>query len=217
MKYAEERAAVAATAAEMERRDLTIGTAGNVSCRVDEGAIITPSSMPYPDITATDTILMTLDGEVLSDDGVSERPPSIEHQVHLELYRSRADIGAVIHAHPIYASAFAAARVALPAFLDEFGVFVGDEVRVAEYAISGTPDLARNVAAAMGETANAALIASHGLVAAGRDLSRAMHVARMVERGALVYLWTKVLGGPVDLPAESQNLFAQVFQYFRTS
>ncbi len=217
MRYEQERAAVAAAALEMEERDLTIGTAGNVSCRVSEGAIVTPSSMPYADITAPDTILMNLEGVVLADDGVNERAPSVEHKVHLAVYKARPDVGAVIHAHPIFATAFSAARVPLPAFLDEFGVFVGDEVRVAEYAISGTPDLADNVAQAMGDTANAAFIASHGMVAAGKDLRAAMHVARMVERGALIYLCTTMLGGPAEIPADARSLYAQVFQYFRTN
>jgi ribulose-5-phosphate 4-epimerase/fuculose-1-phosphate aldolase len=50
----------------------------------------------------------------------------------------------------------------------------------------------------------------------GRDLAGAMQVARQVERGAEIYLWTKMLGGPVDLPEESKNLFAQVFAFYRT-
>lgn len=216
MKHEAVRADVARYALEMETRDLTVGTSGNVSARVPEGAIITPSTMPYADITAADTILMDLAGAVLADDGVNERAPSVEHQVHLALYAFREDIGAVIHAHPTVSSAFAAARTPLPAFLDEFGVYVGDEVRVADYAISGTPELAQNVVNAMGETANAAFIASHGLVAVGRDLAGAMHVARQVERAALVFLYTKMLGGPVELPTASTDLFAQVFQYFRT-
>jgi L-fuculose-phosphate aldolase len=216
MRHEEIRAAVAATALEMEQRDLTIGTSGNVSHRVPEGAIITPSTMPYADITPADTLLMDLDGTVLPDDGVNERPPSVEHKVHLACYRFREDVNAVIHAHPTVASAFAAARVPLPSFLDEFGVYVGDEVRVAEYAISGTPDIAEHVVKAMGETANAVFLASHGLVAVGRDLASAMLVARQVERGALIYLYTRMLGGPVELPEDARNLFAQVFQYFRT-
>jgi L-fuculose-phosphate aldolase len=212
MRYAEERAEVVRFAQEMERRDLTVGTSGNVSCRVPEGAIVTPSSIPYTDIRPEDCVLMDLDGNVLE----GERAASVEHKVHLECYRFREDIGAVVHAHPTYGSAFAAARVPLPAFLDEFGVYVGDEVRVADYAMSGTPDIAQNVVKAMGETANAVFIASHGMVCVGRDLPGAMLVARQVERGAMIYLATRALGGPAELPPESKQLFAQVFEYFRT-
>jgi L-fuculose-phosphate aldolase len=212
MKYLEERKEVVHFAQEMERRDLTIGTSGNVSRRVPDGAIITPSTIPYQDIKPEDCTLMDLEGIILE----GEKVPSVEHKVHLECYKLRADINAVIHAHPTVASAFAAARVPLPAFLDEFGVYIGDEVRVADYAVSGTPDIAQNAAKAMGETSNAVFLASHGMVCVGRDLATAMVVARQVERGALIYLCAKVLGGPAELPPESKALFAQVFEYFKS-
>lgn len=212
MRYLEQREAVARAGREMEDRGLTVGTSGNVSARVPEGVIITPSSIPYAEITPDDTILMDLEGTVLE----GARAPSVEHKVHLACYGFREDIGAVIHAHPTWASAFAAARVPLPAFLDEFGVYVGDGVRVAEYAISGTQEIADNVAAALGETSNAAFLASHGLVAVGRDLSKAMLVAREVERTAQVFIAAKLLGGHVELPDDAKQLFAQVFAYFRT-
>ncbi len=217
MRYPDERALVCRAGVEMETLGLTIGTSGNVSVRVDDGAIVSPSSVPYPEVTPADTVLMDLDGAVLPDDGANAHPASVEHQVHLACYRARSDVNAVIHAHPTIASAFAAARVELPSsFLDEFGVYVGDAVRVAEYAISGTPDLARNAAGTMGETANAVFLASHGLVAVGRDMPSAMVVARQVERGAQIYLYATMLGGPAEIPEDARALFAQVFAYNRT-
>jgi L-fuculose-phosphate aldolase len=216
MKYEDVRRAVCRSAVEMEDRALTIGTSGNVSARVPEGAVITPSTMPYRQIAPADTVLLDLDGNVLPDEGVNERVASVEHKVHLELYRARPDVQAVIHCHPTVGSAFAAARASLPAFLDEFGVYVGDEVRVADYAMSGSPDIAHNAVKAMGETANAVFLASHGLVAVGSDLDQAMLVAREVERGGLVFLYAKMLGGPAELPADARDLFGQVFDYLRT-
>lgn len=213
MRYENERREVIRFAIEMEQRELTVGTSGNVSMRVPEGALITPSTIPYPDIQPADVVLMDLEGTVLE----GERMPSVEHKVHLACYQARADVNAVIHAHPVMASAFAAARMPLPSFLDEFGVYVGDEVRVAEYAISGTPDIAANVVTAMGETANAVFLASHGMVCVGKSLSAAMHVARQVERGAQIFIAAKMLGGHVPLPQASHDLFAQVFTYFRTN
>jgi L-fuculose-phosphate aldolase len=201
----------------MEDRGLTIGTSGNVSVRVSEGAIISPSSVPYREITPADTVLLDLDGNVLPDDGVNERYQSVEHKVHLAVYKARPEIGAVVHAHPTAASAFAAARVELPAFLDEFGVYVGDAVRVADYAISGTEDIANNAAKAMGETANAVFLASHGMVGCGKTMADAMLVVREVERAALVYVYASLLGGPKELPEDAKNLVAAVFAYKRTA
>lgn len=213
MRYGEEREEVVRFAQEMETRDLTLGTSGNVSRRVDEGALITPSTVPYPDIRPEDVVLMDLDGNVLE----GERVPSVEHKVHLACYKLRQEVQGVIHSHPQVAAAFAAARVSLPAFLDEFGVFIGEEVRVAEYAMSGSEDIAAHLGKALGEDSNAAFLASHGLVTVGKTLAGAMQVARQVERAALTYVYAQILGGAKDLPEDSKALFRQVFTYFRTS
>ncbi|MFN2543998.1 MAG: class II aldolase/adducin family protein [Actinomycetota bacterium] len=211
MTHEEEREEVCAYGREMEDRNLTIHTSGNVSRRVEEGVLITPSNTPYHDIRPEDVLLMDLEGKILQGD----RNPSVEHKVHLACYRFREEIQGVIHSHPQMGTAFAAARVPLPSFLDEFGVFVGEEVRVADYAMSGTPDIAENVVKAMGEDSNAVFLASHGLVSVGRTLFDAMRVARMVERAAGTYLWTKVLGGAAELPDDVKAFFRQAFQIFR--
>jgi L-fuculose-phosphate aldolase len=212
MSHEQEREEVCAYGREMLDGNLTIHTSGNVSRRVDDGVLITPSNMPYHDIRPGDVLLMDLDGNVLE----GERNPSVEHKVHLACYRFRDEIQGVIHSHPQMATAFAAARVPLPSFLDEFGVFVGEEVRVADYAMSGTPDIAENVVKALGEDSNAVFLASHGLVTVGRTLFDALRVARMVERAAGTYLWTQVLGGAAELPDEVKAFFRQAFQIFRT-
>jgi L-fuculose-phosphate aldolase len=211
MSYETEREEVCEYGRQMLDANLTIHTSGNVSRRVDDGVLITPSNMPYDDIKPEDVLLMDLDGKVLE----GERSPSVEHKVHLACYRFREDIRGVIHSHPQLATAFAAARVPLPSFLDEFGVFVGEEVRVAEYAMSGTPDVAENVVKALGEDSNAAFLASHGLVTVGPSLFDAMRVARMVERAAGTYLWSMALGGAAELPEDARAFFRQAFQIFR--
>jgi L-fuculose-phosphate aldolase len=211
MRYTDERARVVATGQQMLLRGFTEGTSGNVSMRVEEGALITPSTVPYLEITPSDVVLMDLDGNVLE----GERVASVEHKVHLECYKRRQNVGAVIHSHPIVGSMFAAARVALPAFLDEFGVYIGEEVRVADWGLSGTQEIADQVADALGEH-NAAFIASHGMVAVGRDLDHALLNTARVERAGLIYLGTKLLGGPAEIPEHARDLYRQVFSYFQS-
>jgi L-fuculose-phosphate aldolase len=208
MKHPAERERVVRAAQQMLARGYTEGTSGNVSVRVPEGALITPSTMPYPEIEPEDVVLLDLEGNVLE----GTRVQSVEFQVHLACYRRRTNVGAVIHSHPIVSSAFAAARVPLPAFLDEFGVFVGEEVRVASYGISGTPELAEQVADALGEN-NAAFVANHGLVCVGRDLDQAFLTTSRVERAGLVYLYAKMLGGPAEIPEHARDLYRQIFAY----
>ena len=211
MKYPDEREKVVLAGQQMLQRGFTEGTSGNVSMRVSDGALITPSSVPYMEITPDDVVLMDLDGNVLE----GERVASVEHKVHLECYRRRTNVGAVIHSHPLVSSMFAAARVNLPAFLDEFGVYIGEEVRVADWGLSGTSEIAGQVADALGEH-NAAFIASHGLVAVGRDLDHALLNTARVERAGLIFLGTKLLGGPAEIPEHARDLYRQVFSYFQS-
>ena len=211
MKYKDERERVVAGGQQMLQRGFTEGTSGNVSMRVADGALITPSTVPYMEITPPDVVLMDLEGNVLE----GERVASVEHKVHLECYKRRPNVGAVIHSHPIVSSVFAAARVNLPAFLDEFGVFIGEEVRVAEWGLSGSQEIANQVADALGEH-NAAFIASHGLVAVGRDLDHALLNTSRVERAGLIFLGTKLLGGPAEIPEHARDLYRQVFTYMQS-
>lgn len=211
MRYPEERERVVAGGRQMLVRGFTEGTSGNVSMRVPGGALITPSSVPYMEITPPDVVLMDLDGNVLE----GERIASVEHKVHLECYKRRENIGAVIHSHPIVGTIFAATRTSLPAFLDEFGVYIGEEVRVAEWGLSGTQEIADQVADALGEH-NAAFIASHGMVAVGRDIDHALLNTARVERAGLIYLGTKLLGPTAEIPEHARDLYRQVFAYFQT-
>jgi len=211
MKYPEEREKVVDGGRQMLQRGFTEGTSGNVSMRVEDGALITPSSVPYMEITPDDVVLMDLEGNVLE----GERVASVEHKVHLECYKRRANVGAVIHSHPIVGSMFAAARLPLPAFLDEFGVYIGEEVRVAEWGMSGTQEIADQVADALGEH-NAAFIASHGMVCVGRDIDHAMLNTARVERAGLIFLGAKLLGGLGEIPEHARDLYKQVFAYFQS-
>ena len=211
MRYPEERVKVVAGGQQMLQRGFTEGTSGNVSMRVPDGALITPSTIPYMEIAPEDVVLMDLEGNILE----GEKVASVEHKVHLECYKRRANVGAVVHSHPIVGSIFAASRTPLPAFLDEFGVYIGEEVRVAEWGMSGTQEIADQVADALGEH-NAAFIAQHGMVAVGRDIDHAMLNTARVERAGLIFLGTKLLGGPGEIPEHARDLYRQVFTYFQS-
>ena len=154
-----------AAAKDMLRRGLVEGTAGNISARREDGnLVITPSSVDYADMALDDLVLVDPDGEVLqAKDG---RSPSSEMQLHLACYQAFDDIGSVIHSHPVWATMFAVAHQSIPACIDEFAVYCGGDIRCADYAASGTPDVGNNAVKAL-EGRAAALIANHGLVAVG--------------------------------------------------
>jgi L-fuculose-phosphate aldolase len=206
-------AAVLAAAKDMLRRGLVEGTAGNISARREDGnLVITPSSVDYGDMTIDDLVVVDADGAVVhAADG---RSPSSEMQLHLACYRAFDDIGSVIHSHPVWATMFAVAHQPIPACIDEFAVYCGGDIRCADYAASGTPDVGHNAVKAL-EGRAAALIANHGLVAVGPRLDRSLHVTALVERTAQIVWGARALGGPVSIPDDVNRNFAGVYTYLR--
>ena len=190
-------------------KDLTVGSSGNISVRIPEEnkIVITPSMIPFVKMTIEDLLVLDPKGDVIE----GERNPSIETPLHLKIYEARKDINAIIHAHTIYASAFAVARKRIPPILDELIVYTGGEVEVADYALPGSEELAENVLKALGNK-KAVLLANHGLVACGRDLEDALDVLLKVERTARIFILTKVIGEPHTLPKESIEMEQELYE-----
>jgi L-fuculose-phosphate aldolase len=197
---------VLAAAQDMLRRGLVEGTAGNISARQPDGTIvITPASMDYADMRLAD--LVTVDAHGATLDGEDGRSPSSELMLHLACYRAFADVGSVVHSHPVHATMFAVAHQALPACIDEFAMYVGGDVRCTEYAPSGSDEVgAQAVKALVGR--GAALIANHGLVAVGPDPAAALHITVLVERCARITWGARTLGRLHPLPEEVNDRFA---------
>ena len=138
---------VVEVAQEMERAGLVVGTAGNVSGRRADGAIcLTPSSTPYRDVTADNLAVLSLDGQHLGGSG----KPSTEKAMHLACYQAFENVRGVVHCHPPHASMFAVARQPIPASIEEVLIYVGGDVPVADYATTGTQDLADEVVRHLG-------------------------------------------------------------------
>jgi L-fuculose-phosphate aldolase len=205
--------AVLATAGELVRRGLVEGTAGNVSARRHDGTIvITPSSMDYRSMELDDLVVIDPRGDVVqAKDGHS---PSTEAALHLACYQAFDDVGAVIHAHPVWATMFAVARQPIPACIDEFSIYVGGEVRCSEYGPSGTMAMAHSAVLAL-EGRGAALLANHGMVAVGPSPDRALHITALVERCAQIVWGARALGGAVPLPDEANDHFARTYNLLR--
>jgi L-fuculose-phosphate aldolase len=207
--------AVLAAAKDMLRRGLVEGTAGNISARREDGNIvITPSSVDYSDMALDDLVLVDPEGGVVATK--PGRSPSTEMALHLACYRAFDDIGSVIHSHPVWATMFAVAHQSIPAAVDEFAVYCGGEIRCAEYAASGTPEVGHNAVKALDGRA-AALIANHGLVAVGPRPDKVLHVTALVERTAQIVWGARALGGPVPIPDEVNKNFAAVYGYLRAN
>jgi L-fuculose-phosphate aldolase len=205
--------AVLGAAKAMPGLGLAPGTSGNVSARLADGHIvITPASMPYRDMTAADLAVLTREGEQVA----GARAPSSERLLHLACYAAFAEVGAVLHSHPEYATMFACARQPVPPVLDEAAAFIGGEVPVAAYAMSGTAEVGTNAVAVLGQ-AGSALLASHGLVTVAATPAQALNQACVAEHCARVAWGVRALGGYVPLPPEALDAFTRAYRAGRNA
>ena len=160
------------TALEIYSSKLVTGTWGNVSARTEDNhLIITPSGMDYKTLTPADMIVVDMMGQVVE----GKFKPSIETPMHIAIYQQRPDVKAVVHVHSPYATAFAVAHKPIPVILEETAQVIGHPVKVADYAICGSDELAQKVTRCITDNERAVL-GNHGLVALGRDLKEALKI-----------------------------------------
>ena len=187
------RQSVVSACREMNASGLNQGAAGNISVRFSGGLIVTPSGVPYDAMTPDDLVFMGFDGSH------SHRlAPSSEWRLHRDVLESRPEFSAVVHAHPVFCTAFAMCRMEIPAAHYMIAAAGGPTVRCADYATFGTPELSAAALRAM-EGRACALMANHGLVAAGPDLAKAMWLALEIETLARQYAAALQIGRPVLL------------------
>ena len=189
---------------------LTTGTGGNLSIfNREEGLVaISPSGMDYFDITPEDVVVIDLHGNVVD----SNRTPSSEVSMHLIYYNKRYDIDAVVHNHSVYATTISCLNWSLPA-VHYMVAMAGNDVRCAEYATYGTPELAENAFNAM-EDRRAVLLANHGLLAGGMDIDHAFNIAEEIEFCSELYYRTKGIGEPVILSDEEMTMMQERFKTY---
>ena len=201
-----EKKAVIEVAQEMERKGLVVGTAGNVSLRLkDPGGrellAITPSGRYYDSLKLDDIVVVDFAGQRVE----GELKASIETVMHTEVYKARKKVNAIVHAHPAFCSAIAVAGMDIPPLIDEQVIYIGGEIKVAEYALPGSPDLAKNAVSALGPR-NAVILANHGVLSVGRDMREALTVCELAEEMAKIYVSALSLGKVNTLPAEVVEL-----------
>jgi L-fuculose-phosphate aldolase len=202
------RAAVIAACRALAQRGLTYGTSGNVSVRRDERRFfVSPTGLPYDGLEPDDIPLMDLDGRWFG-----RRRPSSEWRFHRDIFRSRDDIAAVVHTHSPKATSLACTRRGIPAFHYMVAVAGGSDVRCAPYYTFGTQELSDAAIAAL-EGRKACLLANHGVIAVGADLSAALALAGEVENLAAQYCSALALG---EVRILDEIEMHRVVQKFRT-
>ncbi len=205
------REAVLAVAQELNRRGLVEGSSGNVSARVDnEHVCLTPSSILYDEMVVDDLVIVDLAGEVVEGD----KAPTSEKALHLACYRRYPEVGGVIHSHAVFATMFAVARQPIPAAIEEVAVYIGGDVEVCEYTMTGTDELGEVVAENLAEK-GATLLANHGMVTVGDTVEKALRNAALVERTAQIVWGARMLGPLGEVPPENNESFAGVYRLMR--
>ena len=202
---ADPRLALINTACAMQPAGLNRGTAGNVSVRHGNGFYITPTGMAYSALVPDDIPLMALDG---SHQG--RRKPSSEWRFHRDLYASRPDVGAVLHAHSPFAVSLPCLRLDIPPFHYMIARFGGDSIRCADYAIFGSAELSSAAMEAM-QDRKACLLANHGLLVTGRDLDEALALAIELEELCEQYWRACQLGQPALLSSAEMDAVLEKF------
>jgi len=193
------RLAVCAVCRRLYERGLIAGQDGNVSVRLaDDLILVTPAGLSKVDVRPEDLVELGLDGTVRG----GARRPSSEVAVHLRAYQRRADVQAVVHAHPPTATAFAVAGLPLDgASLAELRLGVGP-VPLVPYATPGTERVA-DAFEPFWASHDAFLMAHHGALALGRSLTDAHQRMESLEHGARILWAARALGDVPRLPPDA--------------
>lgn len=187
---------IIAKARGMNASGLNQGTSGNISARYKDTMLITPSATPYDTLVPEMIAAMPLEGDYGSWTGPLK--PSVEWRFHLDILRSRPDVGSIVHTHSPYATVLAIARKNIPACHYMIAAFGGADIRCAGYARYGTQELSELAIAAL-QNRNGCLLANHGMIAVGSSLDKAMWLAVELETIARQYYMSLLIGGPVLL------------------
>jgi L-fuculose-phosphate aldolase len=170
---------------------------GNVSVRIGEDEVLTtPTGVSKGFMSPEGLVKVDLSGRVIAGDS----RPSSELGMHLAIYRQRADVCGVVHAHPPISTGFAAAGEALEGALVTEVVSTLGRIPLAQFARPSTEEVAEALGRYLGQY-DAFLLANHGVVTLGPDVFSAYHRMETVEHFAQISLVTRQLGGEVAIPA----------------
>lgn len=204
------REALVETARRLDRDGLNHDATGNLSARLDDGILVTPTGIPARDLRPEDAVVLSGDGTPRDLGG---RAPTSEWRLHVALYL-RPDVGAVVHTHSLEATAAAVIGQPVPAVHYVVARFGGTSLPVSPYATYGSAALARSVATTLGAHHAACLMANHGAVAVGPDLATAASLATDVEWLCGVWRRAVASGTPNVLDeAEIERVAAQLRIY----
>ena len=197
MKNLDQRNKVIEFSLKLNSTNLSPLRSGNISLRVKEnnedGYLITPSGKKYETLKPEDIIFMGLNDEAEIND--SDNKPSSEWRFHRDIYLSKTDAKAIVHAHSPHATAVSSHGKSIPPFHYMIALAGGEDIKCAEYATFGTKELSENVIKALTDR-SACLMSNHGQVAFGKNLEVAFELAQEIENICQQYIIALKIGEP---------------------
>jgi L-fuculose-phosphate aldolase len=173
---------------------------GNITVRIGEDEILTtPTGVSKGFMTPDMIIKMDMDGRVRSPG--SKHRPSSEVKMHMEVYRLREDVRAVVHAHPPYCTSFAVAGIPLNRCVLPEAILTLGAVPIAPYGTPSTAEIPDSVKPYI-ERSDAVLLANHGALTLGVDLFTAYHRMETLEHSASIVFLAIQLGNVNIIPED---------------
>ncbi|SET18578.1 L-fuculose-phosphate aldolase [Natronincola peptidivorans] len=179
---------------------------GNITVKINDKEILaTPTGISKGFMTPDMICKVDMDGKVLAANG--KYRPSSEIKMHIRVYKERADVNSVVHAHPPYATSFAIAGIPLTKPIMPEAVIALGCVPIAEYGTPSTEEIPDAVSKYL-QHYDAVLLENHGALSYGADLTTAYHKMESLEFYAKLLCISTQLGGPKELSgAQVERLY----------
>ncbi len=158
------------------RQKLTTSLGGNISVRVNNQILITPSQLDKDSVIVNDIIIMDMDGNYTK----TPHKPSMETQMHYSIYKNRNDIDAIIHAHPFWGTLLAISNLTLQNDITDESYLMLNKIAYTEYQTMGSPELAKEVGNKI-QRADILILKNHGVVSVAHNLTQALERIEVLE------------------------------------
>ncbi len=172
-------------------KNLTSGTSGNISIKSDDGILITATGTALGNLREEDVILINKE----NGNEISFGKASSEKKLHVEIYKKRPDIKAIIHTHPVYLTTFAVCHQNLNEPIMSETILYFEDIPVSEYAMPSSEELIINTLKYL-KYRDVVMMANHGAITLADSLENAFLKMETAEYYAKVTLNTKILGSP---------------------
>ncbi len=213
MIFAHERQQIIETCLYLQEMSYFLGTWGNVSIRVGESILLTPSRVEYSIMKPDDIVVIDMAGNKLKGD----RNPTSEKEIHRQIYNLRNDVFAIIHAHTVYAMAVSTLEIdEVPCIVEEMSQLLGGSIPLTrEYVRAEEHSLLGIEASKCIQNRMSLILRNHGSVACGNSLSEATLVTQVQEKACMLYLNAIATGKSLRLIPE-EFIASEHYRYKHT-